>query len=168
MQVEMTAVELHSSRPGQGSGPTHFEDYAHGMLFRSPRIEVHDDDVRAYVRFSNDIRPIADRSSASGPPPVPQMFLFSLGVSALLHGDSGYIPREFVAFYGFDKITFHDNTVAGTTIQSTAVVIDLVERRSTGLVAYRHETSTESGRLLVSSEQKILVRRRTAGVSKHV
>ena len=90
------------------------------------------------------------------------MYLFSLGVSMLLHGDPGYIPDNFVAFYGFDSIEFHATATGETTIRSEAVVTALTPRTTTGLVGYRHQTMTAQGRLLVSSEQTILVRRRSA------
>ena len=143
--------------------PAYFDDYAVGMRFRSPVRHIADDDVRAYVRFSNDVRPVFDQVNGGGLA-VPQMYLFSLGVSMLLHGDPGYIPEHFVAFYGFDAITFHGAATGGTAIRSEAVVTGLTPRSTTGLVAYRHETTTSDGRVLVSSEQSILVRRRSANV----
>ena len=141
--------------------PIFFDDYVLGMRFQSPTRRIADDDVRAYVRFSNDVRPIFD-GAPSGGLAVPQMYLFSLGVSMLLHGDPGYIPEQFVAFYGFESINFHGAATGGTSIRSEAVVTGLTPRSTTGLVAYRHETTTEDGRILVSSEQSILVRRRGA------
>ncbi|GCE41571.1 hypothetical protein Rhow_005230 [Rhodococcus wratislaviensis] len=159
----MAAVEPADTRRVARPEPAYFDDFTLGMTFRSPSRVVCDDDVRAYTRFSNDVRPIFDRK-ADEPLPVPQMYLFSLGVALLLHGDAGYIPEHFVAFYGFDSITFHGTAIGGTMIRSSATVTDLVARKSTGLVAYRHETSTVTGQLLTSSEQRILVRRRTADV----
>ena len=159
----MVPRELAGPKQVPPPDPGYFDDFARGMTFRSPSRVVTDDDVRAYVRFSNDVRPVFDRK-ADEPLPIPQMYLFSLGVALLLHGDGAYIPEHFVAFYGFDSITFHDNAVAGAMIRSSATVADLVARKSTGLIAYRHETTTVTGQLLVSSEQRILVRRRGSDV----
>ena len=144
---------------GRATRPVFFDDYVVGMRFTSPARRIADDDVRAYVRFSNDVRPVFEDSTGGGLA-VPQMYLFSLGVSMLLHGDGGYIPEHFVAFYGFDLITFHGATTAGTTIRSEAVVTRLTPRSTTGLVEYHHQTTASDGRVLVASQQSILVRRR--------
>ena len=159
----MAHADVTAPAAGLTTCPAFFDDYSVGMRFRSPERRIADDDVRAYVRFSNDVRPVFN-PNAEGSLDVPQMYLFSLGVSMLLHGNPGYIPEHFVAFYGFDAITFHSAITGGATIRSEAVVTELTPRTSTGLVAYRHETTTTGGRVLVSSEQSILVRRRTANV----
>jgi acyl dehydratase len=142
--------------------PDWFEDYTLGQTFESPVRVVTDDDVRAYVRFSNDVRPILGASSAHGLV-VPQMYLFSLGVGLLLHGGGGYIPSRFVAFFGFDSVTFHRRVHGGDTIISRATVDDLTPRTRNGLVKYRHETLLTSGEVIVSSVQRILVERRSTG-----
>ena len=72
------------------------------MGFASPARTVSDDDVRAYVRFTNDVRPLLDQVPGA-PLRVPDMYLFSLSVGLLLHGPPGYIPEKFVAFFGFDS-----------------------------------------------------------------
>jgi acyl dehydratase len=144
--------------PALPSPPEWFDDYRVGQTITSPTLAVTDDDVRAYVRFSNDVRPLLDPDRATGLP-VPQLFLFSLGVGLLLHGEGGYIPREFVAFFGFETIDFHERATGGDVIRSTATVEELVPRDSSGLVGYKHETRSVSGALLVTSHQRILVRR---------
>jgi acyl dehydratase len=143
------------------SPPEWFDDYRVGQTITSPTLAVTDDDVRAYVRFSNDVRPLLDPDRVNRLP-VPQLFLFSLGVGLLLHGNGGYIPREFIAFFGFETIDFHGRATGGDVIRSTATVEKLLPRNSSGLVGYKHETRTMSGALLVSSHQRILVRRAPA------
>jgi hypothetical protein len=137
-----------------------FEDYTLGFTFHSPSRIVTDDDVRAYVRFSNDVRPVLGQVE-QGPLQVPQMYLFSLGVAMLLFAGGGYIPSKFVAFFGFDRIDFHRRAHGGDAIRSTAEVVELVPRGRNGLVVYRHETRLVSGEALVSSLQRILVERRS-------
>jgi acyl dehydratase len=139
--------------------PEWFEDYCIGWTITSPTRVVTDDDVRAYVRFSNDVRPLLGQTEPGGLR-VPNMYLFSLGVSLLLHGGRGYISSQFVAFFGFDSITFHSQAQGSDALRSTATVRDVIPRNTTGLVVYQHETSLVSGELLVSSVQRILVRRK--------
>jgi hypothetical protein len=136
-----------------------FEDYTLGVTFQSPSRVVTDDDVRAYVRFSNDVRPVFGQVE-QGPLKVPQMYLFSLGVAMLLFAGGGYIPSRFVAFFGFDRIDFHRTAHGGDVIRSTAEVVELVPRGRNGLVVYQHETRLVTGEALVSSLQRILVERR--------
>ena len=141
--------------------PEWFEDYSLGLTMTSPSRVVTDDDVRAYVRFSNDVRPLLGQTEP-GSLTVPRHYLFCLGVGLLLHAGGGYIPTQFVAFSGFDTIEFHRAARGADVVRSSATVTGLIPRRSTGLVVYRHETSLVSGELLVSSVQRILVRRRSA------
>jgi acyl dehydratase len=139
-----------------------FDDYSVGDRVTSPTMTVTADDVRSYSRFTNDVRPVFRRIGEDGVVPVPQMYLFSLGVALLLHSVETYIPRYFVAFFGFDLIEFHRDVQSGTVISSTATVSELVPRGRNGLITYRHRTSSDDGRLLVSSSHRILVRQRGA------
>lgn len=141
--------------------PEWFDDYSVGLTISSPCRVVTDDDVRAYVRFSNDVRPLLGQDEP-GRLQVPRLYLFCLGVGLLLHAGAGYIPTRFVAFSGFDEIDFHRTARGGDVVHSSATVTNLITRTSTGLVVYRHETSLATGELLVSSVQRILVRRRSA------
>ena len=136
-----------------------FDDYAVGDVIESPSRVVEADDVRAYVRFSNDVRPLLHQPSPDDPLPIPAMYLFSLGVGLLLHADHAYIPEHFVAFFGFDEIRHECDAVAGVRIRSTATVTELTPRGRNGLVHYRHETADAAGNVLVSSRQAILVKR---------
>ena len=156
----MATAHASAVRPRSGlTAPAYFDDFEVGMTFCSPVRVVSDDDVRAYVRFTNDVRPIFDTGDATRLH-IPQMYMFSLGVAMLLHGDPGYIPEHFVAFYGFDSIDFHGAALGGDAIVSVATVTAVESRNTTGIVHYRHETRTDDGRLLASSAQRILVRRR--------
>lgn len=139
--------------------PAWFEDFAIGMEFISPRRALSDDDVRAYVRFSNDVRPLLD-PSAGGPLRVPGMYLFSLSVGLLLHGPAGYIPDRFVAFFGFDAITFEAVAHGGDVVHSVARVSATTERGRNGVVTYEHQARLDDGTPLISSVQRILVERR--------
>jgi acyl dehydratase len=139
-----------------------FDDYAVGDTVTSPVMTITADDVRAYSRFTNDVRAIFKPAAADGGVAVPQMYLFSLGVALLLHGAGTYIPRHFVAFFGFELIEFHRDVLSGTIISSTATVTDLTPRGPNGLITYLHRTSSGDGRLLVSSSHRILVRQRGA------
>lgn len=142
--------------PGS-SPPQWFNDYAVGYTVTSPSRVIADDDIRAYVRFSNDVRPLVN---ADPPYPVPQMYLFSLSVGMLLHAPGGgYIPKYFVAFFGFDTIDFHRGATAGDSIRSTATVTAVTPRGRNGLVTYHHEATRADGVALVSSVQRILVQR---------
>jgi acyl dehydratase len=152
----MTSEPRSSSTP-----PTWFEDFAVGLEFTSPARAVSDDDVRAYVRFSNDVRPLLDQD-ASAPLRVPDMYLFSLSVGLLLHGPAGYIPEKFVAFFGFDTIDFEAPAFAGDVIRSLARVTATDERGRNGVVTYEHAARRADGTTLVSSTQRILVQRRAA------
>jgi acyl dehydratase len=101
---------------------------------------------------------------SNGPPTetlsVPDPYLFALGICLLLHTEDTYIPREFVAFYGFDSIQFHAPTTVGQVISSVARVTGLEPRGDKGVVSLRHETKGADGVCLVSSDQRILVRSR--------
>ena len=148
---------------GTSAPPEWFEDYSEGMRFSSPSRVVSDDDVRAYVRFSNDVRSVLGQS-APGPLPIPRLYLFCLGVGLLLHAGGGYIPTGFVAFSGFDEITYVRTASGGDAIRSTAVVTELIPRNTTGMVVYRQQTTTPDDEVLTSSVQRILVRRMPADV----
>jgi hypothetical protein len=144
-----------------GQAAVWFEDYTEGDRVLSPRRHIGVDDIKAYVRFSNDVQTLLHPAD-DGPLVVPPLYLFSLGVGLLLHGTGTYIPRQFVAFFGFDAIEFHDEARAGDTIRSSATVTELTDRGRNGLVHYLHETRDGNDRLLVSSRQRILVRRKAA------
>jgi acyl dehydratase len=137
-----------------------FEDYTLGDTVISPTMIITGDDVRSYSRFTNDVRPIFNRVSAGDAVLVPRLYLFSLGVALLLHGAGTYIPRNFVAFFGFDVIDFHDDARVGESISSTAVVSALTPRGDNGLITYDHQTALADGRLLVSSTHRLLVKQR--------
>ena len=143
--------------------PAWFEDFHVGLEFTSPSRTVCDDDVRAYARFTNDVRPLLN------PAPnerlrVPNMYLFSLSVGLLLHGPAGYIPEKFVAFFGFDEISFDAPAYGGDTIYSVARVTSAVARGRNGVLSYVHQARRADGQLLVSSSQRILVERRDGHV----
>jgi 3-hydroxybutyryl-CoA dehydratase len=139
--------------------PTWFEDFHVGLEFTSPARTVCDDDVRAYARFANDIRPLLNPSGDQRLR-VPNMYLFSLSVGLLLHGPAGYIPEKFVAFFGFDEISFEAPAYGGDTIYSVARVTAVVERGRNGILSYAHRALRSDGQPLVSSSQRILVERR--------
>ncbi len=123
---------------------------------------VADDDVRAYVRFSNDVRTLLGPTPSSALR-VPDMYLFSLSVGLLLHGPAGYIPDKFVAFYGFDEISFLSPAFGGDVVHSVARVTGTAERGRNGVVTYHHEARRDDGEPLVSSVQRILVERQQDG-----
>jgi acyl dehydratase len=137
-----------------------FDDYAVGDVIVSPVIGVAREDVRSYSRFTNDVRPVFRSAAAMDTAPIPQLYLFSLGIAILLHGAGTYIPRHFVAFYGFDVIDFHADALIGATIKSEAVVAKLDARDRNGLITYEHVTMLEDGTPLVTSTHRILVERR--------
>lgn len=137
-----------------------FDDYSLGDRVVSPAMTISADDVRSYARFTNDVRPIFAPTSSDGTLTIPQMYLFSLGIGLLLHGEGTYIPRRFVAFFGFELIEFHQDARTGVAISSTATVTQLTPRRRNGLITYEHRTSSADGQLLVSSRHRILVRQR--------
>lgn len=139
--------------------PAWFDDYAVGDVVTSPSRVIEADDVRAYVRFSNDVRPLLHQDTADARLQVPSMYLFCLGVGLLLHADEAYIPEHFVAFFGFDEIHYEQDAVTGVRVRSTATVTELTPRGRNGLVHYRHETVDAAGSVLVSSRQSILVKR---------
>ena len=145
--------------PTPSTPPTWFEDFYVGLEFRSPARTVCDDDVRSYVRFANDIRPLIN-PLASQRLRVPNMYLFSLSVGLLLHGSAGYIPDKFVAFFGFDQISFDAPAYGGDTIYSVARVASTVERGRNGILSYEHQALRADGMSLVTSSQRILVERR--------
>src|SRR5829696_1313871 len=104
----------------------HFEDYALGEVFSSPRRTLTQADVVLYSMFSGDW----DRREADdGTWSVPDMFAFSVGLCLLLSaGRYAWMAKSFIAFYGFDELTFHQALPVGSTISSTVEVVDLVER----------------------------------------
>jgi hypothetical protein len=137
-----------------------FEDFSLHLEFVSPARAIRDEDILAYVRFSNDVRPVLNQQP--GPLRVPDMYLFSLSVGLLLHGPAGYIPARFVAFFGFDTIRFHEAAWAGDVVHSSARVAGITDRGRNGVVTYEHEVVNGDGIRLVTSTQRILVERRDA------
>lgn len=137
-----------------------FDDYAIGDTVSSPTRRIYESDVLSYVRFSNDVRPVlrplAEDDAALE---VPELYAFSLGLCLLLHGPDTYVPREFVAFYGFDSIEYHHPLFVGQSINSTAAVTGLTVRGESGVITLRHETFESSGVRVLSSVQRMLVRR---------
>jgi len=146
-----------------GSGPAWFEDFSVGLEFTSPSRRLWDDDVLAYVRFTNDVRSVLD-TPGHDRLRVPDMYLFSLSVGLLLHGTPGYIPDKFVAFFGFDTIEFRAAAHTGDVMCSVARVIATTERGRNGVVTYEHEARDDAGRQLVTSTHRILVARRNTDV----
>jgi acyl dehydratase len=140
-----------------------FEDYELGEAITSPSRRIYESDVLAYVRFTNDVRSVM---TSEGPPAetlsVPDAYLFALGICLLLHAEDTYIPREFLAFYGFDSIQFLASAKVGHVIRSVARISALEPRGDKGVISLRHETTSGDGVCLVSSEQRILVRSRSS------
>src|ERR1700759_3307155 len=96
-----------------------FEDFAVGDTVQSPARRLYESDVLGYVRFSNDVRSVLFATEAeAGPLRVPELLVFSLGICLLLHATTTYVPREFVAFYGFDSLDFDAPAYVGDTISS--------------------------------------------------
>jgi acyl dehydratase len=135
-----------------------FEDFDIGYRVVSPTRAITGDDVRGYVRFSNDVRPLL--SSEGHRMYVPALYLFGLGVGLLLHAPNRYIPAKFVAFAGFDRIRFEARAWVGDSIRSTAVVTHVEPRGRNGVVEYEQVIERRDGQVLVRSEQRILVERR--------
>ena len=138
-----------------------FDDYAIGDTIVSPTRRIYESDVLGYVRFTNDVRsvlrPGADEDAVLE---VPDLYAFSLGICLLLHAEGTYIPREFVAFYGFDSIDYHSRVFVGQSITSTAAVTELTPRGGNCVITMRHETlESTSGVRVLSSVQRMLVRR---------
>jgi acyl dehydratase len=145
--------------PASGEAPVWFEDFSVGQEFTSATRRLWPDDVLAYVRFSNDVRPVLDQPDRERLR-VPDMYLFSLSVGLLLHGTPGYIPERFVAFFGFDTIAFESAAHTGDVMRSVARVTATTERGRNGVVTYEHEARDGDGRRLVTSTHRILVERR--------
>jgi hypothetical protein len=138
-----------------------FDDYEVGDSMVSPSRRIYESDVLAYVRFSNDVRSVLRYDNPPGAAlRVPDIYAFSLGICLLLHARDTYIPREFVAFYGFDSIRYHAPVMVGELITSTAQVTHLTTRGDNGVISLRHETADAVGACLLSSTQRMLVRRK--------
>lgn len=136
-----------------------FEAYTVGTVITSPARRILEADVHALASFTNDSRGLW--AAAPGAPlPVPPLQVFSVAVCMLLHGGPlPYIPRDFVAFLGFDEIEFIDDIAVGDVIQSRVTVEALEEKRTTGVIRYRHEVVDDRGETLIRSRQAILVKR---------
>lgn len=136
-----------------------FEDFAVGDVVVSPTRRLYESDVLAYVRFTNDVRPVL---STEGEPPtplrVPDLLVFSLSICLLLHATTTYVPREFVAFYGFDTIDLLAPVFVGDCLSSRVEVVDVAHRGDDGIVSWKHEALTGPGICAVRSEHRILVR----------
>ncbi len=137
----------------------YFEDYAVGESFESVGRTFTEADLVLYSMFTGDW----DRLLTSdGRWKVPEMFAYSVGLCLLLGiGRFVYMPRSFIAFYGFDHITFGTEIGIGDTIRSTVTVTDLVERdEGRGIIVWRHETVDQHGRQVCSSNHRALCGRR--------
>jgi acyl dehydratase len=140
---------------------TYFEDYRLEETFESAGRTLTEADLIFYSMFSGDWD---RRRTDDGRLLIPEMFSFSVGLCLLLGaGRSVWIPRTFIAFYGYDQIDFARPVAVGDTVRSRAIVTDLVVRGDArGIVVYRHETVDQSGRLVCSSRHRILVEREAA------
>ncbi len=145
-----------------GDGKTHLEDYRVGESFESNARTMTESDLVLYSMFSGDWE---RRAAADGRLLVPEMFALSVGLCLLLGaGRYSWMPKSFIAFYGFDEIHLSGGLCVGDTISSTVRVVDLHERDAQrGIVDYRHETTDQSQRLVCSSSHRILVGRRPPG-----
>jgi acyl dehydratase len=152
------------ARGGTEPGPVekaYLEDYRVGEVFTSPRRSMTETDVVWYSMFSGDWD---RREDSDGTWIVPEMYVFSIGLCLLLSaGRYAWMPKSFIAFYGFDEIELAGGVRVGDTISSTVTVTDLVEKDGgRGLVVYRHETVDQNGRVVCASDHRALLLRRPA------
>jgi 3-hydroxybutyryl-CoA dehydratase len=136
----------------------HYEDYEVGEVFQSPCRTLTEADVVMYSMFSGDWD---RRTTTDGIWVVPEMFVFSLGLCLLLSaGRYAWMAKSFIAFYGFDEITIHEDLPVGSTISSRVQVIELVERDDErGIIVWAHETTDQDGRVICSSLHRVLLGR---------
>jgi 3-hydroxybutyryl-CoA dehydratase len=136
----------------------HFEDYAVGEVFQSPRRTLTQADVVLYSMFSGDWD---RRTTEDGRWVVPEMFAFSVGLCLLLSaGRYAWMAKSFIAFYGFDEMVIHRTLPVGSTISSAVEVVDLIERdEERGIIVFVHETVDEDGNPVSSTRHRVLVGR---------
>jgi acyl dehydratase len=93
---------------------------------------------------------------------VPELYVFSLGICMLLHAEKTYVPSEFVAFYGFDYIEHGATVEVGEILTSFAEVTEMRVYKDNGIITFAHRTVDRRERTVVSSVQRMMVRRRDA------
>jgi acyl dehydratase len=142
-----------------GVEKAYFEDYRPDEIFESGGRTLTEADLVFYSMFSGDW---SRRSTDDGRQILPDMFTFSVGLCLLLAvGRNVWIPRTFIAFYGYDEIDFLRGAAVGDTIRSRVTVIELIPRGDDrGIVVYQHETRDQAERLVCSSRHRILLNRR--------
>lgn len=140
-----------------------FDDYEQGEVIRSPYLRVHGDDVRAYARYTHDLRPILMTSVDDEGPDhfVPPLFTLAVGMCLLQQAaERAFLPEKLVAFLQFDYVEFHHDLHVGDVIYSTAVVEDLIPKGRRGEIVFSHSTFNQRDELIVSTRYGMLAERK--------
>lgn len=136
-----------------------FDDYELGETIRSPYLRIHGDDVRAYARYTHDLRCFLMSTPDDATPDrfVPPLFTLALGMCLLQQAPAvSFFPERLVAFLQFDYVEFPNNVYIGDVIHSVATVEELRPRGARGEIVFAHSTYNQRNEVIVSTRYGML------------
>jgi len=141
-----------------------FEDYRVGERFISPARTVTETDIVMFSAISGDWHPIHTDAEYAKKTVFGQRIahgLLGLVIGsglAFRMGDRAVLPKNFIAFYGIDRLRFISPLKIGDTVHIEVEVVDLIPKRDgRGIVKFKTELKNQRNEVINFHESKILV-----------
>jgi acyl dehydratase len=144
----------------------HFEDFAVGERFPLPSRTVTEANFAAFQTVSGDNHPIhydVEYCRAQGHPGLLAHGLQVLCFTAAGAGLFPHVVGEGLIGFIEQSSKFLKPVYAGDTVYPALTVARLIPQRTTGVLVMAATVHNQRGELVLSGEQKYLLRRRPAG-----
>jgi 3-hydroxybutyryl-CoA dehydratase len=145
----------------------YFDDYTVGEKFSTPSRTVTETDIVMFAALSGDWHPIhTDKEYAEksvfGERIAHGLLGLILGSGLTFRlGNRGPLPKNFIAFYGMDKLRLTAPLKIGDTIHSEIEIMDLIAKdENKGVVKYKTEIKNQRDEVVSFHEIRILVARK--------
>ncbi len=146
------------------------EDYTVGETFVSPARTITETDVVTFASLTGDWHPLHTDAvyaaqSSFGQRIVHGMLTLAIGSTLVLRlGPYVYVPRNFIAFYGIEKVRFIRPVFLGDTIRSVNRVEQLIPKENArGILQYHGEVVNQRDEPVLVWTSRMLVACRSAG-----
>lgn len=139
----------------------YFEDNVLGSRMVTRGRTVTEADVVAFAGISGDWHPLHTDAAFARQGPFGERIAHGMLILAIATGLVPLDAQTVMAFYGIDKLRFVRPTKLGDTIHVVTEVIEAIPRNDTsGIVVNEVRIENNCSELLVTSQFRMLVRRR--------
>lgn len=145
----------------------YLEDYSVGEVFDSPARTLTETDIINFAGLTSDWHPLHTdttyaENSRFGKRIAHGMLVLSVGMAQLFRISTDTIlAKEFVAFYGMDKVRFTAPTFIGDTIKAQATVIEIdYKKPDSGVLLYDVVISNQNDETVCRFDMKLFVARK--------